>query len=118
MAKAFASMNIGKMNLDRRCAAAGDGIAQGDRGVSIGAGIDDDARALRSRFLAPGARLSLLVALAERLRASQRTGPLARCRFAVARGGAAEYPGFSAPQKVEVGPVEHVDVDHREGRLP
>src|SRR5690606_36992158 len=42
MAEALACMNIRQVNLDRRSAAAGNGVPEGDRGMGIGAGIDHD----------------------------------------------------------------------------
>src|SRR5687767_12491877 len=65
MAKALASMNIRQVDLDRRSAAAGDGITERDRGVGVGAGIDDDAGSLRSRLVDPVDQMSLMVRLAE-----------------------------------------------------
>src|SRR3954454_1494891 len=102
MAKAFASMNIGKMDLDRRSGAAGDGIAQSDRGVGVGAGIDDDARALRSRLLDPVDQLSFVVGLEERDRNSQGLSLVAHELLDVRQRGAAVNLRLSAAEHIDV----------------
>ncbi len=82
MAKALASMNVRKMDLDRRSAAAGDGVAQRDRGVGIGSGVDDDAGSLGSRLLNPVDQMTFMVRLAEVI-AAPRASPLSRTSFSM-----------------------------------
>ena len=54
VAKCFARMDVGQMHLDHRHRRGGaDGVVDGDRGVGVGAGIEDDAGGLVGR--PPGA---------------------------------------------------------------
>src|SRR4051812_13181313 len=118
MAKALASMNIRNVDLDRRSSAAGDGIAQSDRGVGIGASVDDHAGSLRSCFLDPVHQLSLVVGLAERDRRPQGLGLLAHELLDVLQRRAAIDRGLSAAEEIEIGSVEDEDVGHRERSVP
>ena len=48
MAEGLAGEDVGEMHLDHRQADGPDGIVEGDRGVGVGAGIEDDARGASS----------------------------------------------------------------------
>jgi hypothetical protein len=53
------------MHLDHRELGGLQGIENGDRGVRVGAGVDDDALRLVARLLDPGDELAFVVRLAK-----------------------------------------------------
>ena len=63
MAEGLARKNVGEMHLDDRHAGGANGIVKGDRGVAVGAGIEDDAA--RRRLLNPVDENALVIALPE-----------------------------------------------------
>src|SRR5262245_17886207 len=65
MTKRLAPVNVGEVHFDRRLLRNLQGVQQRDRGVAVGAGIDDDAGRAIARFLDPGDELTLQVRLPE-----------------------------------------------------
>ena len=70
MAKRLARMNVGDVQLDQQHAGALDRVVQRDRGVGVGAGVEDDAgeraRGVRAAGLVdPVDELALVVRLPE-----------------------------------------------------
>src|ERR687898_1327952 len=59
-------MDVGKMNFgDGQWRDGADGVVNGDRGVAVGARIDDDADSLVGGFLYPVDEVALMVRLTE-----------------------------------------------------
>src|SRR5262245_50103754 len=109
VSKRLAREDVRQMNLDARNRASQQRIEQRDRSVGEGAGIDNQPRALRPRFLDPGHEFALVVALAKCDREPE------RCRLTLASDAqiVERFPavnlGLTGPKQVEIGTVQHVN---------
>ena len=64
VAKVLAREDIREMHLDDRRVDRADGVVKGDRGVRVGAGVQNDSRRV-GRLVQPVDQLALVVRLAE-----------------------------------------------------
>src|SRR5262245_49241254 len=116
VAKPLAREDIADVDLDHWHIDRGDGVADGDRGVGIGAGVDDDPGGL----LGAGGvdridDLALVVRLQEFDLEGVAAGGLAAKLLHVLERGAAIGVRLARAEEVEVGAVEDVD-GFRHGR--
>src|SRR5215469_2595647 len=95
------------MYLDDRQLCRGERVEDGDRGVSIGAGIQDDAVGILPRLLDPVDELSLMVRLAEIDAEPERLAAFDAGLLDFGQGLVAIDGGLAQPQHVEVGSVEN-----------
>ncbi len=65
VAKVFSGVDVGKVDFDGGNLDTGDGVAQGETGMSIGCGIEDDHLKLAFGLLNPRHQLPFEVGLAE-----------------------------------------------------
>ena len=117
MAKGFARMDVTDVHLNQCDASTFDGIGQGDAGMGVSTGIEDDARELLLGMQTPGLvypvdEHTFVVALAE------------ICRKAIGKAGAFAqvlyigqclrpvYLGLARAQQIEIGAIEDHDGFH------
>lgn len=105
--------DVGKVDLDHRQVGAAQRVVDRDRGMGIGAGIDDDAGRAAARLLDPVDELALVIRLAEVDGEAQQSGPLVAGFLDIAQGFAAIESRLAHAEQVEVGAVE--DKDRRLG---
>src|SRR5215207_9472232 len=94
-------------------AAAADRIPQGERGVRVGAGVDDDAGALETGLLDPPHELALVVGLAEGQLDGGFACPLAHAALDFIEGRRTIDRRLAPAEQVEVRTVEDVNRGHR-----
>ena len=110
MAEGFTLENIGQVNLYDRAGALQQRIHDGDRGVGVGRRIDNDTQRIAPGLLDPSDDFTLVVALAEIQGESELRGTFpARC-LDFGQGLATVNLGFTAPQHVQIRPVEDEDL--------
>ena len=107
MAEAFTLVDVGKMHLDHRQLGGIESIEQGDGGMAVGAGIDDDATIGLARGLYAIDQHALVVALGELDGDPQALGFAPAGFLDVGQGLAAVDLRLPLAQHVEIGPVEH-----------
>ena len=107
MAKGFARVDVGEMHFDdRQRRNRAHRVVDGDRGVGVGAGIDDDAGGLLAGFLDPVDEIALVVGLAEiDLQPEPRAGLLA-VGLDVGQRLAAIDARLALAEHIEVGTVQ------------
>src|SRR5262245_60083635 len=116
VAKALAREDVADVDLDDGHIDRGDGVANGDRGVGIGAGVDDNpASLLGAGGLDRIDDLALVVRLQEFDLEGMAAGSLTAKLLHVLERGAAIGVGLARAEEVEVGAVEDVD-GFRHGR--
>src|SRR5262245_47089984 len=116
VAKALAREDVADVDLDDGHSDRGDGVADGDRGVGIGAGVDDDPGGLLgARSVDRIDDLALVVRLQEFDLEGVAAGGLAAQLLHVLERGTAIGGGLARAEEVEVGAVEDVD-GFRHGR--
>ena len=107
MTEAFTLVDIAEVHFDHRQFGGVQRIEQGDRGVGIGAGIDDDAGIGLARRLDAIDQRALVIALGELDFYPQAVGLGAASLLDVGERLASVDFGLPLAQHVEVGPVEH-----------
>src|SRR5262245_64737814 len=116
VAKPLAREEVADVDLDHRYVDRGDGVANGDRGVGIGAGVDNDPGGLLS---AGGVDriddLAFVVRLQKFDLEGMAAGGLAAKLLHVLERGTAIGVGLARAEEVEIGAVEDVD-GFRHGR--
>jgi len=113
MAKSFSAVNIRQVDLDHRQLGRLERVEDGDRGVRVGAGIEDDAIGILACLLDPVDQLALVVGLAEIDRQAQLRRLLQARLFDIGQGLAPVGRGLADTEKVQVRPIE--DQDCRSG---
>ena len=106
MAKLLARMHIRQVQLDGRHLGGADGVHQRQRGVGVGAGIEDDAVLGTAGGVDRIDQRAFVVALREIKRHAERFGMGAAHRLDVGDGGAAIDLGLAQAEQVEVGAIE------------
>src|SRR5262249_41602478 len=110
MAEALARKDVADVDLDNGQLDRGDRVANGDRGVGVGAGIDDDAGGLVGGGLVDQVdELALVVRLAEFELEPVARGGVAAELLHVLEGRTAVGLWLARAEEIEVGAVEDVD---------
>jgi mono/diheme cytochrome c family protein len=109
VAEGLALVDIGQMHLDHRHAGQPQGVMDGDRGVTVGSGIDDDPAGRRMRLLDPSDEFGLAVALARFDDEPESLGARRAARLELGQGLAAIDVGLPHPEQVQIGAVEDED---------
>ena len=109
----LARMHVGDMDLDRQRIDALDRVAQGYRGMGIGARIDDDAGTGQARLLDEGDELTLEIGLAEGEVDARGLSLAAQAFLDAGQGDRTIGSGLAGSEQVEIGSVQDVDGDHR-----
>lgn len=109
MTKFFTGMDIGEMNFYGRNFDARDGVAQGDAGVGIGGGVQNDGVEYPLGLLNPRNQFALHVRLSEVNFRSQLPGPFADGGLDVRQGGPAIDIRLALAEEIEIWPVEKKD---------
>ena len=110
MSEGFTLENIGQVNLYDRAGALQQRIHDGDRGVGIGRRIDNDTQRIAPGLLDPSDDFTLVVALAEIQGETELCGTFPARRLDFGQGLAAVNLWFTAPQHVQIRPVEDEDL--------
>lgn len=105
-------MNVGKMDLHHRDLHSGNGVSQGNAGVSVRGGVEDHGVKWATRRLEPLHQLALMIGLTKFDDCIQFPGPLTHLVFNVGQGRTAIYLRLPCSQEVQVGAVQEKDI-HR-----
>jgi len=106
VAKRVALVDVGQMNLDHGQFRRLQRIENGDRGMAVGRGINDDAVLNLPRLLDPANDLTFQVALAKVDRQAQIGSPVGTRRFQVGQRVGAVDGRFPKSQHVEIRAVD------------
>jgi len=102
----FACMDVGKVDFNSRDANCGDRIPEGDAGVRIGGGIEDDQVGGTFGLLNPGDKFAFDIGLAEFDIGFECPGTITDLGFDIREGGATVNVGFALAKKIEIRAVE------------
>ena len=109
LAEGLPRVDVGKMDFrDGQRRNRADGVVDGDRGVGIGTGIDDDSGALAARLLNPVDQLAFVVGLPENDFQTVRFGALFDRILDIGKRLPAIDFRLAAANQIEVRPVEDV----------
>jgi len=107
VAKGLAGVDVAQVHLHKRDRHGQQGITQGDGGVGVGAGIDQQAFALAPGRLDAIHQDPLVVALEALQLGPQGLGPGRQGAVDLVEAAAAVEAGLPLAQQVEVGTVKH-----------
>jgi hypothetical protein len=102
-------MDVGQMNFGDRQAGCADRVVDRDRGVRVGARIDDDRVRLVARLLDPVDELAFVVGLAELDRQAQSGAGLPTVGLDVGQRVSPIDGGFALAQHIQVRAVQDID---------
>src|SRR5665213_729891 len=109
MAEALAPEDVGDVHLDDRQGGSAQRVENGNGGMCIAAGIDDDTVGRFARLLDPIDELPLVVRLAEVDGEAERGGALEAGFLDIGEGLVAIGLGLPHAEEIEIGPVENED---------
>src|SRR6478609_4781990 len=107
VAELLAGVDVADVHLDAGHPAGRERVAQGDRGVGVARGVDDEAGDAGTALLHPVDEGALVVALPEVEQQTGSPGGLEAERLDVGEGRAAVDLRLALAEEVEVGAVEH-----------
>ena len=109
MPETLARMDVGKVDLDGRHASGRNGISQGDAGMSVGGGVEDQGVELVLGLLNPADQLPFIISLSEIDRYSSRLSSLPHASFNLLQAIGAVDVRFALTEEIEVGSIEKQD---------
>lgn len=114
--KRLATREIGQVYLDRGQGDGEQGVAEGDAGVPVAGGVDDDAVAVVARGVEMLDEGAFVVALGAAQGDAVGSGGAGEGGFEVGEGAVAVQRGLSLTEQVEVGAVEQQKAKRPVGR--
>src|ERR1700733_13191514 len=109
MAETLSGVNVGEMDLDDPRIRALDRVGESNRGVAIGAGVENDGFARTAGVLHPGDEIAFLVRLAEVQSDSMRFAGFGQTCLDHGECFVPVNRRFARAEKIEIWPIENVD---------